>query len=165
MQVGRVSSSVLASWLQAAGGWRAAPRMLFPLIVSELLTLGSSWWLTRWAAAPDNLGRAANLKFLGGYSAWAALAAVLVVIRSRTILSLGLRAGSVMHDELLRTLTQAPLAFFDVTPIGRLLARFSRKLLFHVHAHALSTSTPLSTPSGTSISTLPCTPISMRASR
>ena len=40
--------------------------------------------------------------------------------------ALGLKAGSRMHDDLLNALTRAPLRFFDTTPIGRLLARFSR---------------------------------------
>ena len=127
--VGRVSSHVLSAWLEAAGGAAAAPRMLIPLVGSELLTVGSSWWLTRWAASPGTLSVHRNLLFLLGYALWAMSAATLVVVRSRTILSLGLRAGSTMHDDLLRALLRAPLAFFDATPIGRILARFSREMV------------------------------------
>ena len=131
--VGVVDRSVLNSWLEAAGGWNAAPRMLLPLIGSELLQIGSSWYLTRWASRGTTndaaLGARQNMVFLFGYAAWALAASILVVIRSRTILALGLKAGSRMHDDLLNALTRAPLRFFDTTPIGRLLARFSREML------------------------------------
>lgn len=128
-RVGRVASSVLLAWLEAAGGLRVAPAILAPLISSELLTVGASWWLTQWAAAPTGISVDQNLAYLLGYMAWALGAALLVVLRSRTILSLGLRAGSTMHDDLLRALLRAPIAFFDATPIGRIIARFSRDMV------------------------------------
>ena len=119
----------LARGSRRRGGLRVAPRMLAPLVASEMCTVGASVWLTRWAGAPRSLSARGNLAYLGGYAAWAAAAALLVVARSRAILSYGLRAGSTMHDDLLRALLRAPLSFFDATPIGRLLARFSREMV------------------------------------
>ena len=49
-------------------------------------------------------------------------------MRSRIVLTIGLTAGSGMHDALLTRLLKAPISFFDTTPSGRLLARFSRDL-------------------------------------
>lgn len=37
-------------------------------------------------------------------------------------------AAVAMHLEMLRGIMKAPLVFFDVTPIGRVLARFSKDL-------------------------------------
>ena len=122
---GRVSAAVLGAWLQAAGGGaRVVPLMLVPMILVEALQLGSSWWLTQWANAPAERNRF----YLAGYAGWALAAALLTVVRHMIVLSVGLSAGSGMHDQLLISLLRAPVAFFDVTPIGRLLARFSRDL-------------------------------------
>jgi len=53
---GRVTGAVrlqtLSRWVSAAGGRRAVLLALVPLVLAELVSLGSSWWLTRWAAAP-----------------------------------------------------------------------------------------------------------------
>lgn len=37
----------------------------------------------------------------------------------------GLRAARAMHDQMLATLMRSPMRFFDVTPVGRILNRFS----------------------------------------
>lgn len=40
----------------------------------------------------------------------------------------GLRASKVMFDDLLDTILHAPMAFFDTTPIGRIMNRFSKDM-------------------------------------
>jgi ABC-type multidrug transport system fused ATPase/permease subunit len=37
-----------------------------------------------------------------------------------------LRAASTIHNDMLHTVMRAPMAFFDTTPIGRIIARFSK---------------------------------------
>jgi ABC-type multidrug transport system fused ATPase/permease subunit len=37
----------------------------------------------------------------------------------------GLQAAATLHDSLLSNVLKCPMGFFDVTPKGRLLARFS----------------------------------------
>jgi ABC-type multidrug transport system fused ATPase/permease subunit len=107
------------------------------------------------------VGLRRNALFLGGYAAWALLGALLVIVRSRTILSYGLRTGSVMHDELLHALIRAPLRFFDTTPIGRLLARFSREMLV-VDISLVSHPEPVITLDDSS-SSLPCSRVARLA--
>lgn len=38
------------------------------------------------------------------------------------------RAASVLHDKLFKTLLLSPMRFFDTTPLGRILNRFSRDM-------------------------------------
>ena len=124
-QVGRVSGAVLRAWLDAAGGARILPLLLLPTLLTEAASVGSSWWMTRWASAAEGAARF----YLSGYVAISLSSALLVTLRSRTVLRVGLAAGSRLHDGLLATLMRAPQRFFDVTPSGRLLNRFSRELL------------------------------------
>jgi len=72
---------------------------------------------------------AAQVAYLAGFAGWAVASALLVVLRSRLMLGLGLVAGRVMHEELLSRVLGAPLAFFDTTPRGRVLSRFSREMM------------------------------------
>lgn len=51
---------------------------------------------------------------------------VLAVSMSSLSLYLGtLGAAKYLHNDLLRRVLQAPLSFFDVTPLGRIINRFS----------------------------------------
>eukprot|EP00967_Tisochrysis_lutea_P020263 scaffold23084_cov33-Tisochrysis_lutea.AAC.6 len=122
---GRVKMQTLFRWLSAAGGARAVLLAIIPLAAAEIVSLGSSWWLTRWAGAPPS----AQIAYLAGFAGWAFASAVLVVLRSRLMLGLGLTAGRVIHEDLLARILGAPLAFFDTTPRGRVLSRFSREML------------------------------------
>lgn len=40
----------------------------------------------------------------------------------------GLRASKYMFEELLEVILRAPMAFFDTTPVGRIMNRFSKDL-------------------------------------
>ena len=40
----------------------------------------------------------------------------------------GLRAAHVLHNEIVHAVLRLPMAFFDTTPIGRLLNRFSKDI-------------------------------------
>ena len=88
------------------------------------------------AATAAAFGAAASLRarlprgagYLLGYTCLALAAAALAVLRSRLLLGLGVVAGSRLHDAMLARVVRAPLAFFDVTPTGRVLTRFSRDL-------------------------------------
>lgn len=39
-----------------------------------------------------------------------------------------LRAASALHDKLFQKVLHSPMAFFDTTPLGRILNRFSRDM-------------------------------------
>lgn len=40
----------------------------------------------------------------------------------------GLRAAQLLHAFLLHRVTAAPLKFFDTTPVGRIISRFSKDI-------------------------------------
>lgn len=57
------------------------------------------------------------------------LAAVIIFIRSNTQVFAGIRVGKLMHNELIAYVFRAPInLFFDVTPMGKILNRFSKDL-------------------------------------
>lgn len=65
-------------------------------------------------------------KYLGGYLGFSLAFVALVAMRSTTNLMSALRASRRMHHSSLHSVVRAPVSFFDTTPIGRILNRFSK---------------------------------------
>ena len=55
-------------------------------------------------------------------------ASFVAYIRALVMTFTGIRASRRLHEELITSILRAPLSFFDTTPIGRLLSRFSKDL-------------------------------------
>jgi ABC-type multidrug transport system fused ATPase/permease subunit len=53
---------------------------------------------------------------------------VVLLIRQMVIGFLGLRASRRLHEDLIKSVVRAPVRFFEVNPLGRVLNRFSKDL-------------------------------------
>ena len=60
------------------------------------------------------------------YAALGVSQAILVLGASFFLAIGGILASRKLHDEMLGTILRAPMAFFDTTPLGRILNRFSK---------------------------------------
>lgn len=92
------------------------------------LSVVTQWWLAFWAESQAELGTADRPLgfYLGIYFALAIGYAVATVARSVWYLNLALYASKKMHNKMLQSILRAPVSFFDTTPIGRIISRFSR---------------------------------------
>jgi len=55
--------------------------------------------------------------------------ALVILTRTLTQITAGLRVGKRLHNELIAYVFRAPInLFFDITPIGKILNRFSKDL-------------------------------------
>jgi ABC-type multidrug transport system fused ATPase/permease subunit len=90
----------------------------------------TNWWLSRWTnsevIARYTGGDSNRTTYVGVYISFALSFMVLTLIRSTTNLLSALRASKVIHAKSLTSLVRAPVSFFDTTPIGRILNRFSK---------------------------------------
>ncbi|CAM9993700.1 unnamed protein product [Hapterophycus canaliculatus] len=64
--------------------------------------------------------------YLFGVTASAAVVGVFSHVRTTSALYLGLGASKRLHGALLRRVLHAPVSFFDTTPVGRIIQRFSK---------------------------------------
>lgn len=99
--------------------------VVFCQLVYQAATVITSWWLGYWSARPDRVETNEGLEVYAGLSA---LAVGLSVVAYYVASKLGQNAARRLHDRMLDGLLRAPMAFFDRTPLGRLVNLFSKDL-------------------------------------
>uniref|UniRef100_A0A8C1IPZ5 Si:ch211-221f10.2 n=1 Tax=Cyprinus carpio TaxID=7962 RepID=A0A8C1IPZ5_CYPCA len=119
---GAVAWQVYTTYIKAAGG----PLAFIVNILLFLFTTGSiafsNWWLSHWIR--QGSGHQIQMHFLClGACIINSVLCVLLLFLQCTV-----RAASVLHDKLFKTLLLSPMRFFDTTPLGRILNRFSRDM-------------------------------------
>ena len=125
---GAVSTAYYMRYLRAGGSLLiTAPILFFAYLLMQMSQLVSQWWLTYWTS--DSSYQKFNLAFyMGIFSALGFASAVFAFIRVVTTAVMGVSASRALHAQLLRAVLAAPMAFFDTTPTGRLISRFTKDM-------------------------------------
>jgi ABC-type multidrug transport system fused ATPase/permease subunit len=134
-QEGDVSWSVYKFYLKAGGvGWFVL--FAFLALLAQLFQVLGAFWLQWWgtvAIRRENeghpLGEKRNMYWLNIYTLFGCLSLIAYAIRSVFLAVHRIGTSELLHDKLLGATLQAPIAFFDTTPIGRILNRFSSDLV------------------------------------
>ena len=122
---GVVSGSVWLLYLRSLG-WCHVSALLIFYASSQTLTLGSSWWLGQWAADTfHSISHGKPWFYLIVYASASGSTALCILCRAFVMTFAALGAGRRIHERAARALCKAPMAFFDTTPLGRILNRFS----------------------------------------
>lgn len=134
-EVGQVTGKVYWQYIKAYG-----VLSFLSLIVlwssEQSVRILTNWYLSKWTgkvatqqAEAYVTGQPFHLNstsFIGGYLGLAFGFVLLTGIRSFTNLMSALTASRIIHLKSLGTLVRAPVTFFDTTPVGRILNRFSK---------------------------------------
>ena len=100
-----------------------------------------------WSSDPGYVKHSLGF-YLSGVAASAGLVGVFSHLRTILSFHLGLRASKRLHRALLRRVLHAPVSFFDTTPVGRIVQRFSKdtdqvhaaRMTFdHIRSHSIPT--------------------------
>lgn len=108
-------------------------------ILSQLSDIGSQFWLSAWSdesksksimMANNQTNSSNNNRFyrLGIYASFGLGVCMLTLLGNITFLVMYLRASKQMHDKMLHSVLRAPLRFFESTPTGRILNRFTNDI-------------------------------------
>lgn len=108
-------------------GWSIAALVFLSAVLMQASKNGNDLWLTYWVDATR--GRTnADYYFLVVLCIFCIVNSILTLLRAFTFAFGGLRAAVQVHDTLLNKLIHAPVYFFDRTPKGRIINRFSSDL-------------------------------------
>ncbi|XP_061394479.1 multidrug resistance-associated protein 1 isoform X3 [Musca vetustissima] len=127
-QTGGVEFAVYKHYMKSVGIFLSLATLILNFVF-QAFQIGSNLWLTKWSNDKD-VANDTGLRdmYLGVYGAFGF---------GQGILSYGLtlapwlgtlRAGRIIHKEFLISIMRLPLKFFDTTPIGRIMSRFSKDI-------------------------------------
>uniref|UniRef100_A0A8D3BY82 ATP-binding cassette, sub-family C (CFTR/MRP), member 3 n=1 Tax=Scophthalmus maximus TaxID=52904 RepID=A0A8D3BY82_SCOMX len=92
-------------------------------------SIGSNIWLSEWTNDAARNATKENLNMrVGVYAALGTAQGILVLISSFTLAMGNMAAARKLHYNLLSNKLHTPQSFFDTTPIGRIINRFSKDI-------------------------------------
>lgn len=144
---GAVGLTTYRKYLTAAGGMCLFAGAYLLFVVTMANTLLSTYWVSLWTTSAANItaaeaaatGKRAQVPYtvpswgtfafyMAGYPVIAIVLACFTFLRTNVLAMMGVKASSVLHTKLVEQVLHAPQEFFDTTPIGRIISRFSKDL-------------------------------------
>ncbi|XP_052866594.1 multidrug resistance-associated protein 1 isoform X1 [Anopheles cruzii] len=125
-ETGSVKWEVYKHYLKSIG-WTLSIATVLLNMVFQGFSIGSNLWLSRWSTDEEaENNTSVRDMYLGVYGAFGAGQVLANFIASLTFALGALYAAKAMHEMLLQYVLRWPMHVFDVTPLGRMLNRFSK---------------------------------------
>ncbi|KAJ7416042.1 multidrug resistance-associated protein 6 [Willisornis vidua] len=123
-----VSTGVYAAYLKATGS-ALCVYILLSFSCQQALSFARGYWLSMWADDPVHNGTQQHTELrVGVFGALGVVQALSRFASTAAVLLGGVLASHQLFLQLLRNVTRSPMVFFEQTPIGNLLNRFSREM-------------------------------------
>ncbi|KRJ97661.1 uncharacterized protein Dyak_GE18601, isoform Q [Drosophila yakuba] len=125
-QTGGVEFAVYKHYIKSVGIFLSVATLVLNFVF-QAFQIGSNLWLTKWAN-DEKVANDTGLRdmYLGVYGAFG-FGQVVTGYLSTLILSLGcVYSARFMHNVLLHGTLRWPMEMFDITPLGRIVNRFSK---------------------------------------
>lgn len=97
------------------------------LIIAEAASISSGIWLAKWSSTDISSNDERDL-FLGVYGALGVTQAFFVLFSSLVIATGTKIASRHLHQRMLVNIMHSPMSFFETTPQGRIMNRFSKDI-------------------------------------
>ncbi|KAF9906392.1 hypothetical protein EC991_000722 [Linnemannia zychae] len=120
---GSVDSTIYKTYFKAGGGKYLVPLLVFLLIITQVAKVGNDLWLSWWTANTFNKSKEFYMIL---YAVWGIAQGVFQFINGFFFSIAGANAAKVLHQRALQNVFRAPSSFFDTTPLGRIINRFSK---------------------------------------
>ncbi|RLO07598.1 hypothetical protein DYB28_000408 [Aphanomyces astaci] len=122
---GQVGWPIYSVWIQASGGLVVALGVLVVYLVAQGMTLSSTLWLSQWSNHPLPSDQSFYLTMFVALN----VAYILCLFfRAVSIYLFGLVGAKVLFQRLITQILRSPMAFFDTTPLGRVVNRLSKDM-------------------------------------
>ncbi|XP_058154485.1 ATP-binding cassette sub-family C member 2 isoform X2 [Dasypus novemcinctus] len=129
METGKVKFSIYLKYLQAIG-WCPIFSIILAYMMNSASFIGANLWLSAWtndSKTFNSTNYPASQRDLrvGVYGALGLAQGVFVLLANLCCAHGTIHAANILHRKLLNNVLRAPMSFFDTTPSGRIVNRFS----------------------------------------
>lgn len=125
--IGAVSLSVYFKYISSGGGMGKFLLVYFGFILSVGNGLATNSWISYWTT-DSNYEKHSEAFYLGIYFMLSISLGLVTFFRAYLLAAFGVAASEKLHENLLKSVLSAPQSFFDTTPLGRILSRFSKDI-------------------------------------
>ncbi|KAG0347607.1 hypothetical protein BG004_007368 [Podila humilis] len=127
MKQGSVSRSVYLAYAKACS-YTSVAAYIFSMLLSQTASISTSLWLTYWSGNSDTGKDIHSVAYYISIYAFLGLSYTLLTAFQSIVLQVycGIRSARVLHHDMLHGVLRSPMRFFDTTPMGRILNRFSK---------------------------------------
>ncbi|GJN87677.1 hypothetical protein Rhopal_000632-T1 [Rhodotorula paludigena] len=124
---GSVKKEVYWEYIKA-NGYMGSFLYVFTIVSQQALQVLTNVWLKNWSQHNSDTGENGNIKYyLSIYAALGCSASIIFFINGILLYSLCvIRSAKLMHDSMFHAVIRSPMLFFETTPLGTILNRFSR---------------------------------------
>jgi len=125
--IGAVSWQVYKKYILSGGGYVKFFFSYSMFVLCAANSFMSNGWISLWTA-DANYSKNSRFFYLGYYALFSVTLGIFTFFRSYFLAKFGVKASGVLHRNLLCSVLNAPMSFFDTTPTGRILSRFSKDM-------------------------------------
>ncbi|KAJ3123757.1 hypothetical protein HK101_006286, partial [Irineochytrium annulatum] len=121
---GNVNANAFKSYIFLGGGIGMVTLIACGALLSQISRIFTDNWLANWSS--NKYPYLSSSIDEGIYVALGVSQVLFLSVFAVSLVFAGLWASQRMHERALETILRAPLSYFDTTPLGRLITRFSR---------------------------------------
>uniref|UniRef100_A0A8D0H493 Multidrug resistance-associated protein 4 n=1 Tax=Sphenodon punctatus TaxID=8508 RepID=A0A8D0H493_SPHPU len=138
---GKISFNIYKKYFSAGANYFVIFILLFLNVLAQVAYVLQDWWLSYWANKQEELNittdgnsRVNETKqldldmYLGIYAGLTVVTILFGIIKSLLVFQVLVNASQTLHDKMFQSILKAPVLFFDINPIGRILNRFSKDI-------------------------------------
>ncbi|BGP53294.1 hypothetical protein JCM8202v2_000853 [Rhodotorula sphaerocarpa] len=124
---GSVKWSVYKEYIKA-NGYIGAILYLLTIVAQQGLQIATNVWLKNWSQHNSDTGENGDVRYyLAIYALLGVGASIVFFLNGVLLYSLCvIRSAKLMHDRMFNAVIRSPMLFFETTPLGTILNRFSR---------------------------------------
>ncbi|ANB12997.1 ATP-binding cassette glutathione S-conjugate transporter YCF1 [Sugiyamaella lignohabitans] len=125
LETGKVKTAVYKRYFEAGGYWWSIIAITFLVLTAALETFGSIW-LKQWSEKNISGVSGEAIYYLSVYMILGATYTIFNVIGIYLVMCVvGIKAACSIHDKMAKKVLSSPMSFFETTPLGQILNRFT----------------------------------------
>ncbi|XP_054162838.1 multidrug resistance-associated protein 1-like [Oppia nitens] len=128
-ETGSVKWTVYLEYFRRVG-YIGSIAVLLSYVGSSAFNIAASQWLSMWSDDSEDPELVDDIRWrnirLGVYAVFGSGEAIFLLISTIMLNLATLKGARILHNDMLHHIFRAPMSFFDTTPMGRILNRFSR---------------------------------------